>query len=461
MPLWDRLMRCGVPGRGDCGIIAPLAAFGSYHQRHTSTELTDQQIMDQRRSMLAFLSDKAIRVAGAERVAVDVEELRSSMRELRSYVAVEYLWLFAMRHRVNIYLVGVGTIKSGTRQETQSHFYIRLITSEANDCNMRPIASDKPNTIAVYLHTIRALAVNEEVKAPSTINAGTAGTTKPRVIPGTGHFEYLVDSTSGRSCWSTDDDVVMNVLQPAMMESYRIGYLNQYTQRWSDSHNRRLTDRLPKIAVGDIAMLMISDWVRGDSCYDPSIDGAGLRNMVVKVIDKKESRPTRYEVLSHAGVVSTWLLQQEFRMLGQDVDTELRARVVTESMRRASEKVGVLQAWDFFIERRRARHIDMAQRQSQSMSTEAASQEELPEESKESATVVAQPVAKASLTHICCSCQEPIHLSAGREPAVCLGLCQQPMHSNPGTCKRSSRWVRAGRAGVCCSKACAVLFVTG
>ena len=89
-------------------------------------------------------------------------------------------------------------------------------------------------------------------------------------------------------------------------------------------------------------MLMISDWMKGDSCYDASIDGAGLRNMVVKVIDKKEGQPTRYEVLSHAGVVSTWLLQQVFRMLGQDVDKELKARVVTEGMRRASENVGVL-----------------------------------------------------------------------------------------------------------------------
>ena len=228
-------------------------------------------------------------------------------------------------------------------------------------------------------------------------------------------------------------------------------------------------------------MLMISDWMREQSCYDDALDGKGLRNMVVKVIGKRDGSsangPTRYEVLSHAGVVITWPLQQEFRELGQDVDRDLKAREVTERMRSPSEKIGLMQAWDFFLERRRARHMDMASRQNELLSRSDGGIAPMVDTSSEispeadysgvdepaltsAADAAAEPaVSKPALTLICCSCMQPIHLSAGREPAVCMGCWQQPMHSSSGTCKSSNRWVRVGRCSVLfpvlCGVACA------
>jgi hypothetical protein len=134
----------------------------------------------------------------------------------------------------------------------------------------------------------------------------------------------------------------------------------------------------------------------------------------------------------------------------------------------------MIQAWNFFLERRRARHIEMAERQTQSLvhvalaeppqeatsiagdeadlqSTEAAE----PEKS----TVPASAGTKPVFTLICCSCQQTIHLRRGQAPAVCMGLCQQPMHGNPGRCKESKNWVQVGDIGVCCSQACAVLYI--
>ena len=307
----------------------------------------------------------------------------------------------------------------------------------------------------------------------------------PKVNGGCGHFEYLVDPLSRTSCWRTDDDAVTKVLQPALETSYRIHYVNSYTRKWDESHNRRTADRLPKIAVGDIAMLMISDKVREESEYDSKLDGVGLRNMVVKVIAIHPGRsPTTFEVLSHAGVVSTRLLQHEFRALGQDVDPDLRAREVTVKMKAESEKVGAMQAWNFFLHRRRSRHLAVVERQLQ-LSREARALEQsqaprlsltqiglsaelsssLPSPLSPSSSAADATSAPAemvtsqenSLVPICCSCQHTIHLSSGREPMACMGICQQPMH-NVGSCTASDRWVKVGDAGLCCSPECAALF---
>jgi transposase InsO family protein len=498
--LYDRLGRAGVPGLGDCGVIAPLAAHQSYHLHGKSAaEVSDAVILQERNSALQFLSANTARVENEERLAVNVDVLRSTIRGLRNHVAIEYLWLYAMQHHVNIYLIELSVVKRITQQETRSTFSMRLITSERGDQNHQPIASDKPNTIAIYFHNIRSHeepkkevqnGKNEANKAMQRAAVEQRGNLEEKKVQeklelrgGLGHFEFLVDKQSGESCWRTEDDMVKNVLHPAMEEAYRIEWLNNYTQRWSDSHNQRTTARLPKIPVGDIAMLMISDYMRHQSDYDAAIDGVGLRNMVVKVIGSRggPKGPIHYQVLSHAGVVVTWPLQQEFRLLGQDVDEDLRAREVTANMRRESEKVGLRQAWEFFLQRRRSRHIEMMQRQAD-LFTARASQPESTikavgcssddavifntgtavESENDAAVTEASPtdaVVRPTFIPICCSCQQTIHLSPGREPTVCMGLCQQPMHGNPGVCKESNRWVRVGNIGVCCSKHCAVLFV--
>jgi transposase InsO family protein len=483
--LWTRMGRAGVPGMGDCGVIAPLAAHRSYYLRGQSPKLSDEVIMAERNIMVKFLDEHAARVEGEERLAVDVAELRGTIAPLRSHVAVEYLWLYAMRHHLNIYLFELAVVEQVAARETRATFSVRLLTAERGDLNKRPIASEMPNTIAIYLHNVRryepkaSQARDEEKKRKKMKGEGV-----PKVNGGCGHFEYLVDSMSRTSCWRTDDDAVTKVLQPALETSYRIHYINSYTRKWDESHNRRTADRLPKIAVGDIAMLMISDKVREESEYDSKLDGVGLRNMVVKVFAINRSRsPVTFEVLSHAGVVCTRLLQHEFRALGQDVDPELRAREVTEQMKAESERVGAMQAWNFFLCRRRSRHLAVVERQlqlaqnaraleqSQALSlTQSGLSGELSSSlpsplSPSSSAADATPMPVESVTSqgattlvpICCSCQHAIHLSRGRSPAACMGICQQPMH-NVGMCTASDRWVKVGDAGLCCSPECAVLF---
>ena len=484
--LWTTMGRAGVPSMGDCGVIAPLAAHHSFYLRGQSPILSDDDIMAERKLMVKFLDDHAPRVASEERLAVDVAELRGTIAPLRSHVAVEYMWLYAMRHHLNIYLFELAVVEQVAARETRATFSVRLLTPERGDLNKTPIASERANTIAIYLHNVRRY----EPKASQARDAESRrkkmkGEGVPKVNGGCGHFEYLVDSMSRTSCWRTDNDAVTKVLQPALETSYRIHYVNSYTRKWDESHNRRTADRLPKISVGDIAMLMISDKVREESEYDSKLDGAGLRNMVVKVIAIHPGRsPTTFEVLSHAGVVSTRLLQHEFRALGQDVDPDLRAREVTSQMKAESERVGAMQAWNFFLHRRRSRHLDVVQRQLQ-LSQEARELEQSqaprlsltqtglsaelssslssplsPSPSAEDATSTPAKTVlsqQSSLVPICCSCQHKIHLSVGRVPIACMGICQQPMH-NVGSCTASDHWVKVGEAGLCCSPECAVLF---
>jgi hypothetical protein len=489
LQLWSRMWRAGVPGMGDCGVIAPLAAHRSYYYNRKTTGLSEAAIMAERNASVEFLDANIARVGAEQRMAVDVEELRGTITHLNSHVAVEYLWLYAMRYHVNIYLVEVRVVDLTATKETTSTFSIRLITPENGDQNMEPIASQQPNTIAVYLHNIResdykkgAVDVGKSGKKeepPPKVDECSGEKASRKVRGGLGHFEYLVDKTTRRSCWRTDDEVVQHILQPALHESYRIHYLNNYTERWSKSHNRRTTQRLPNIPIGDIAMLMISDYMREKSLFD----GAGLRNMVVKVIGKIDGVPAHYEVLSHAGVVVTKPLQQEFRLLGQDVDPDLRARVVTDEMRSESEKVGLMQAWNFFLERRRSRRFPNSSPPQVKQSQEATQTQQLNQLLQSSSSSsppggpdsdgLAQtepafganddstdtaPTIQPTLLLICCSCKQDIHLPKGDVPAVCLGLCQQPMHANAGTCRASKQWVKAGEGTVCCSKACAALF---
>ena len=494
--IWERLGRFGVPAKGDCGVIAPLAAHQSFYLQGKSTStITDAEILEQRSTAEAFLDKNLARIQGDPHLAVSVNEMRSTLRGLRIHVVIEYLWLYAMQHHINIYVIEVRVVREHVKKQTHSTFSVRLFTSDKLDLTT-PIASDRPNTIAIYFHNIRDSGpagsaqvvkkigksrVGKEMKSEGKEKEQRAENIPP-VLGGMGHFECLVDKKSKASCWRTDDDIVKNVLQPALEESYRIAYLLSYTETWSRSHNRRIIADLPKISVGDLAMLMISDHMRKQSTYSSAVDGVGLRNMVVKVIAKRgngTTGPTWYEVLSHHGVVRDWLLQQEFRVLGQDVDIQLRAREVTDSMRLDSAKVGLIQAWNFFLERRRMNHIEQMERQVSAAAEEvaSASAEPLLEASsgnsdegsvapmkveaeygaKESAHF--SPSIKPTLTLICCSCQQTINLAKGREPQVCVGLCQQPMHSSSGTCKGGREWVQVGNAGVCCSQACAALYL--
>ena len=153
--LWTKMGRAGVPGMGDCGVIAPLAAHRSFYLRGVSAMLSDDEIMAERKIMVTFLEDHAARVAGEERLAVDVAELRGTIAPLRSHVAVEYMWLYAMRHHLNIYLFEVAVVEQVAARETRSTFSVRLLTSERGDLNKKPIASERPNTIAIYLHNVR------------------------------------------------------------------------------------------------------------------------------------------------------------------------------------------------------------------------------------------------------------------------------------------------------------------
>jgi hypothetical protein len=484
--LWTKFGRAGVPGLGDCGVIATVAAHQSFFLNGISPlSMTDEDIMFHRRAALELLDDKsALRlVAKEQRFAVTLDELRSTIRGLRTYVAVEYLWLYAIQHCLNIYLIEINVVNQVTHEETRSSFSMRLFTPEKFSAQ-DPVASDKPNTIAIYFHNIATYEDHKKSPTDEEEEKKTAAKSvkKPHVGSGTGHFEYLVDKESRTSCWRTSDDVVKCGLQVALAESYRINYLNHYTDKWVQSHNRITNHRLPEIPVGDIAMLMVSDYMRDHSTYSKR-DGTGLRNMVVKVLRKMDSAtggPARYEVLSHAGVLTQCPLRQELRPLGQDVDIELRAKEVTLEDRCEGNKVGMMQAWDFFLQRRRGRHQDVAQRRNlpqpllhmaaveplQEVASNAVEEVGLPlSGDSETAEPESQQGADAAasestpvLTLLCCSCEGVIHLPRGQSPSVCMGLCQQPMHGNPGRCKESKRWVRVGDMGVCCSQACAVLY---
>ena len=152
-------------------------------------------------------------------IAQAVEFVKGTIQGLRNYVATEYLWVFAMIHHVNIYLITVGVW--GTEVEQQTTFSIRLITSErfGDDDIYEPVSSTTPNTIAVYFHSLRI--------------------TRPKDRKDTGHFEYLVDK-QGRSCLLTSDDVVTGILHPALKESYRAHHINTYTVKWGEAVNKAI-----------------------------------------------------------------------------------------------------------------------------------------------------------------------------------------------------------------------------
>jgi Integrase core domain len=445
--LYNVMRRCGVPGRGDCGIIALRSAHLSmFIQGKTMNE---EEILEQRRTALEWLDINEHRYnnhPSSKDIVCDIDVLRSSVEASGEWVQLEYLWLYAMRYNINIYLVHVSACKILRTKETRSSFALRLITPERFDKNECPISNERPNTIAIYFHHYR-------------IDRGNG--VEKELGDDVGHFEYLVDR-EGQSCWRTDHEVVQRVLQPAMEEAYRIEYLNCYTENWEKAVNKSRSKRLPQINVGDLAALMISDYMRDKSDYNADVDGKGLRNMLVKVIGQSEQGklPVHFEILTHKGVVNTWPLQQEFRAVGQDVDKHLKDKEVTEEMRAPKARVPLMSAWNFFLERRRVAFFDrlseqaLAASQPAPMGAGACSATTVMTRSRaEMAATIAPPQG-----HICCSCEITFRLAGSRTAAQCKGYCQQTMHSNASECKSSNSWVTIPTVGICCSRACAAVY---
>ena len=168
--------------------------------------LSDVGILAEREKALDFLNRNERRVEASG--FVDLVELRPTISGLRTHVAVEYMWLYAMRYHVNIYLLQALVVNNKTLQEMLSTFSIRLFTPEKVSGNRAPIASDHPNTIAIYLHNIRDHEDKDKVssqKEKQAIKADNNESISAHRVSnnGLGHFEYLVDPHTRASCWRT------------------------------------------------------------------------------------------------------------------------------------------------------------------------------------------------------------------------------------------------------------------
>ena len=129
-PFWDEMGRAGVVGAGDCGVIAALAAHGSFCERDISTNLSPDVIAAERQATLTFLQENERRIAAEERMAFELADMRAQIAGRGNHVPVEFFWLYAMRHRLNIYLVEVVATRLVAAQRTATTFSIRLITPE-------------------------------------------------------------------------------------------------------------------------------------------------------------------------------------------------------------------------------------------------------------------------------------------------------------------------------------------
>jgi hypothetical protein len=450
------MRRVGNEGGGDCGIIATWCAHHSFFEN--KLELTAEEWEEPRRLTTEWLRNPKNKkryeshpASNSAVVAYD-ELIKGLAREgdgpRNGWVHPEFLWVYAMTHRLNVYMVHVNAVEDEAKKVTRSTFDVQLITPERFfDCII-PIASPSPNTIAIWFHTIRWASKGDDGKQGA--------------VQETGHYEYLIDK-EGRSCWRTSDATVSSILQPAHEEAKRVAYLNSYTECWVRSANKRVAQRQHVFKPGELANLMIGNYVRDASSYHANVDG-GVRNMVVKVLHKADTVPRRYTVLSHAGVLKERVQQGELREIGQDVDVDLKERQVTLQMMAADKRVGLMQAWEFSLHRRRSRaqpalpstavapaalstSIPSSNTRQRARTTAA-----LQEGDGDDAAAVGGSVA------ICKSCTKPITLAFGELAYTCRGSCQSTMHSVDTQCSRSREWIPVVGVGICCSLRCASVF---
>jgi len=424
--IYHKMRRVGVLGLGDCGVIAPYCAYHSYY-REGLLNMTEEDVDEVRKTSAAWLTanqDRYEKDSGTGFAVIPYEEMLRIVSKKFGWVHDDYLWVFAMQYQVNVYLVNINATKRDGNDLTT--FSVQLITPEKRFYNENPIDSDVPNTIAVQLHTVR----------------------RSRDV---GHFEYLIDE-HGNSLWKTSHPVVKNILQPAAFECDRVNYLNTYTASWEKSVNKRIARRLHVFAIGELANLMISDYMRDRSSYVASIDG-NVRNMVVKVIELpvSEQLPRRYRILAHAGVVTTWVQQGELRTIGQDIDNDLLKREVTSEMLKSP--VSLMQAWNFWLERRRP-----AQSQGALPPLPAPNFINSPPASRTRSRGANAAASGTGAVHICAACKQPFRLALNEVVRRCVGRCQQTIHSTAAQCSRGGQWIALPYVGVCCSIACASVF---
>ena len=485
--LYKHMRRAYVAGYGDCGIISRYAA---YHQHHIQgMNMTDEEIRQDRKSDLDWLSEpaNAARYEAQKHKSHILSELRLVTAPLRSWVPPDSLWVYANRHALNIYLCTIQVWHLQADKEKRSSFEFRLITPQHMYYAEEPISADCANTIAIYFHIV----------SPVKPGDGRQGGQPSRH---TGHYEYLVDK-AGHSCWRTDDPVVRDILQPALEQAMRVNYLNHYTQTMESQAMAALSRQLPAIAEGDLVMWMIPDYLRDRSDYRRKQDGP-VRNMLVRVIqcapqiNPKRKAFDRFRVLSYAGVIKECADHGELRTVGQDLDPELKSRVVTSEMKSAAKLVPLMTAWNFYLDRIRRGRTAAAERAKAaarlrlqqtaapalqppvSQQQQPSSGPELMPESVTPDGSVAMDVEAVSGSRVdllspmrtrsqrhaaaaiaagaevakCCVCMEDV-LPIGAEMR-CAG-CNQTMHGLGYMCRLD--YVPVGGGMFCCSERCALV----
>ena len=494
VPLYQDMRRAYVAGYGDCGIIAPYAA---HHEHHRMREyMGDGVIRSERDADIAWLAEASNvrRYEEQKKMGYTVEELRSILEPMRSWVQPESLWIYANRHALNVYVCTLTVYNVVDAMEKRSSFDFRLITPQLARGAVEPISADHANTIAIYFHCVTSTYTKEKRQQDERQHRAAA----------TGHYEYLVHAKTHRSCWRTDEDVVVRILQPALQQAQRIRHLNHYTEAMERQANAAHARRLPDIAPNDLAMWMVPDHFRQKSEYSRQLDGQ-LRNMLVRIVQVdplqqiKKKTVARFIVLSYSGVVKEWIDHGELRMVAQDVDTELRQRQVTDEMLHPKNRVPLMTAWNAYLQRIRRYKADCrqrylaAERERRQAAGQSHTQFGSPEVSRDQLPSLSSPPAAISTSDAamevdtagvnpsaaadtlfsplqtrsqrhaaaaakagaeivkCCVCFEDV-LPVGSE-ITCAGACQQTMHGLKSLC--IYEYVPVGQGLYCCSSRCA------
>ena len=490
--LYRDMRRSFVPGLGDCGVIAPYAAHRQLHllRKDAKNFISDDTIREERAAATEWLSltTNASRYDMQPMMATTISELRATLANMGTWVQPELLWVYAARHRLNVYVCTLQAhhmVLEGTKNST---FDFRLITPQSARGASRPIRADAANTIAIYFHTVSHCYGSKVTPSEARRRRETEGLTN------TGHFEYLVHAATRTSCWRVDDPAVRDILQPALEYAERIRHLNHYSEAMDRQANAARARGLPAVAVDEVVMWMPSDYFRSKSDYNLGRDGQ-VYSMPVRIVQQLPTQAhgngrsvARFVVLSHSGVVKESVDHGELRAVGQDVDAHgaLRQREVTEDMLTPGQRVPLMTAWNEYLQRYRRRASEGSQQwETAARATARTRQKEAAAhnvdntpasigqpDTKPPVDASAPPADVLSPRMTRSQRQTAVAVSAGAEAVkccVCLqnvlpvgsqikcgGTCQQSMHGTASAC--AAKYVHVGAALFCCSSNCASLF---
>lgn len=439
----------GVVADGNCGPASAVSAHQQlFSRRRVATEV---ELRNTRVSVLTWVEKNRelySKLNGGK--ADEASLLLTQCREDGRHVAPDFFRAYACMHKLNVFILAIKSVKFPNEQredggvKMNSSFSCRLMNVLDDGTTLLP--ADRANTMAVHFH-----------HRSEHVGSGSRS-------PGVGHYEFVVDS-DGRSLWSTTEPIVQQCLLVACKQTVCFRRLFHYAERMRKQLRDNKHDEL--FEVGMLANLQVRQKLRN------AVSGHTHRrkNMYVRLLERVpvDNAARTFLVLSHGGVVSEGVPSYELAQCGQDVDTDLLTRAVSDDDRKKEKRVSLLTAWKFELARAPGRGEGGVTAGAQAVRSSADSVDDPSLKRITRASTASARTAKAprttatdraapSLTSsppvefICASCSSTFFVPHNQGAVRCL-LCQQTLHTLAVQCSRSLGWVQTA-GGRFCSAGC-------